>query len=117
MDRWQALFEQAWTLLAVHLPERAGHPVPHADHEPRPDQDRHVAGVDDLGGGRELLVLDVPGGAQHQPGHLADGLHARPVPARHGLLDEQLVKPGTDLKRTVAELVDTRFATEVTGRA
>jgi sulfonate transport system substrate-binding protein len=26
------------------------------------------------------------------------------------LLDEQLVKPGTDLNRTVAELVDTRFA-------
>jgi len=33
------------------------------------------------------------------------------------LLDEQLVKPGTDLARTIAELVDTRFATGVIQRA
>jgi sulfonate transport system substrate-binding protein len=33
------------------------------------------------------------------------------------LLDEQLVKPGTDLTRTIAELVDTRFATGVIQRA
>lgn len=33
------------------------------------------------------------------------------------LLDEQLVKPGTDLNRTIAELVDTRFATGVIQRA
>lgn len=33
------------------------------------------------------------------------------------LLDEQLVKPGTDLVRTIAELVDTKFANGVTQRA
>lgn len=33
------------------------------------------------------------------------------------LLDEQLVKPGTDLNRTIAELVDTRFAAGVVQRA
>lgn len=33
------------------------------------------------------------------------------------LLDEQLVKPGTDLARTITELVDTRFATGVIQRA
>jgi sulfonate transport system substrate-binding protein len=33
------------------------------------------------------------------------------------LLDEQLVKPGTDLTRTITDLVDTRFATGVIQRA
>jgi len=33
------------------------------------------------------------------------------------LLDEQFVKPGTDLNRTIAELVDTRFAVGVIQRA
>jgi len=33
------------------------------------------------------------------------------------LLDEQLVKPGTDLVRTIADLVDTKFANGVTQRA
>ena len=33
------------------------------------------------------------------------------------LLDEQLVKPGTDLERTVLDLVETRFAQGLAGRA
>lgn len=33
------------------------------------------------------------------------------------LLDEQLVKPGTDLNRTIAELVDTQFARGLAGAA
>ncbi|MFL6657101.1 MAG: aliphatic sulfonate ABC transporter substrate-binding protein [Massilia sp.] len=33
------------------------------------------------------------------------------------LLDEGLVKPGTDLKRTIADLVDTRFANALIARA
>ncbi len=67
-------------------PSRTGHSAPAApcrtrDHEPLADQHRHVAGVDHLGGLGELLVLDVAGGAQHQPGHVADRLQ-RPAGAR-----------------------------------
>jgi len=49
-----------------------------------------------------------------QPGteHVAALQAAAPI-----LLDEALVKPGTDLKKTVAELVDTRFAQGLIQRA
>lgn len=32
------------------------------------------------------------------------------------LIDEQLVRPGTDLNKAIAQLVDTRFATDVVRR-
>jgi len=49
-----------------------------------------------------------------QPGteHVAALQAAAPI-----LLDEALVRPGTDLKKTVAELVDTRFAQGLIQRA
>jgi hypothetical protein len=66
--------------------------VPDRDDEPRPDQHRHVTGVDHLGGVGELLVLDVPRGPQHQPGDLTDRLGGGPVPVRGGLLGGELVQ-------------------------
>ncbi|GGY13080.1 aliphatic sulfonate ABC transporter substrate-binding protein [Massilia dura] len=52
--------------------------------------------------------------SQPQPGdeHVAALKQAAPI-----LKEEALVKPGTDLNRTIADLVDTRFARAVTARA
>jgi len=52
--------------------------------------------------------------SQPQPGaeHVKALQAAAPI-----LLDEQLVKPGTDLNRVIADLVDTRFASGVIQRA
>jgi sulfonate transport system substrate-binding protein len=52
--------------------------------------------------------------SQPQPGaeHVAALTQAAPI-----LLEEALVKPGTDLKRVIADLVDTRFARTLTGAA
>ncbi len=44
--------------------------------------------------------------------HVAALRQAAPI-----LLEESLVKPGTDLNRTIADLVDTRFARNVIGKA
>ncbi|GGY47369.1 aliphatic sulfonate ABC transporter substrate-binding protein [Pseudoduganella albidiflava] len=52
--------------------------------------------------------------SQPQPGgeHVAALRQAAPI-----LRQEALVKPGVDLERTIAELVDTRFARALTGKA
>jgi hypothetical protein len=66
--------------------------VPHDDHEVRAEEDHHLAGVDDLAGGRQLLVLDEDDGLQHQEERVAVPLQLGPLMGLHRVLDGQRVQ-------------------------
>ncbi len=66
--------------------------VAHRDHEVESDEDHDLAGLDDLAGQRDRLVLDVVDGLEHQKQRLVVALEFRPLMRVHGVLDGQLVQ-------------------------
>jgi hypothetical protein len=67
--------------------------VPHGDHVVRPDEDHDLAGVDDLAGRGQPVVLHVPGGGQHHEQDVVVALELGPLVGVDGVLDGQRVQP------------------------
>ena len=62
------------------------------DHEVGPDEDHDLAGLHDLAGHRDGLVLDVGDGLEHQEQRVVVALELGPLMGVHSVLDGQLVQ-------------------------
>src|SRR4051794_10283383 len=78
---------------APQLGQAAVVAVPHGDHIVLAEEDHDLAGVDDLAGGGEVLVLHVPRRLEHHEQVVVVALQLGPLVGLDGVLDRQGMQP------------------------